>query len=118
MKVSAPFESSFSQYAQFQMLTLVVWASLLVLGVASWTQWKHTHDLDRPPITLPLVHLLPWACGVIERKTVMKHHEVTDLSLQDGDPKQAGLPCLQSLIRVLWGAYFALFGVEITLLWH
>lgn len=117
MKMSAPFESSLSQRAQFQVLTLVVWVSFLVLLVVGVAGWKLDHHVGRT-FVLPLFHLLPWAFGSFERSRLMKEHGTRKLPLlPDSSPEREGLLSVQSLLRVLWSAYSSLFLVESIVFW-
>jgi len=118
MKYEAPFESSLSQHAQFQALSLFVWAFCLAIVVTAAMHWQRGHHFE-PALVLPIVHLLPWCVGVIERRRVLKRYGTTQRHLgPEGICEQQESPNLQSLIRVLWGAYSTLFIVEAMLLWH
>jgi len=116
MKFKGPFEASLSKRAQFELLTLVVWASWLGLVITVVARWQHVPKFA-PLILLPLVHLLPWIDGTRERSNLIKQHQIVPTDTKD-TCQDCGGPCLQSLLRVLWGAYSALIIAELVALWR
>lgn len=110
----APFESSFSERAQFEAFTLLVWVVFIVLVTIVARHWEATHDVTLG--FLPVFHLLPWFVGFAEYRRLRRRHGIgeensANLSLRECKP-------LQSLIRVLWGTYSAMLFLEIVVVWH
>jgi hypothetical protein len=95
----APFESIFSERAQFEALTLLVWAFFIVFLIAIVKRWEPTRDFGLA--FLPVFHLLPWVVGLIEYRRLRKR---TSFAPEGGrNLGEHGPNSLQSLIRVLWG---------------
>jgi len=119
VKNRGPFESSFSQRAQFEALSSFVWASFLVLAITALVRWQHIHHFE-VAFMLPVVHLLPWYVGMIERRrrVIESRGMGQQHSELDGNNETKEVHCSQSLIRVLWGAYSTLLMVEALALWH
>jgi hypothetical protein len=110
----APFASSFSERAQFEALSLFVWAFFMVLVVAIANRWPLTHASSLA--LLPIFHLQPWIFGLIEYRRLRKLEGLVQSA--SGDFRGYGAASLQSLIRVLWGAYSTISVVEILAIWR
>ena len=110
----APFESSFSERAQFEAFTLLVWGFFTVLVTVIAKHWETTHDVSLG--FLPAFHLLPWVVGLVEYRRLRKRHG----TVQENSANLSVPVCnpLQSLIRVLWGAYSAILFLEIVVVWR
>jgi hypothetical protein len=101
------FEDGFSLRAQFEIVTLCVFLSALMLLVSSRQYWQPGH-YSNPRTLLPLLHLLPWLVGFVERKRLLR--------VSENDSSQE-VACLlqQTIIRMLWGSYFVLIALEYAL---
>jgi len=95
---TAPFEKALSERAQFELLTLLAWASWLLTIAFGATNWRHQHEYIA--FGPALLHLGPWVAAAMERRrirkvsTVLTAHDEVDL-------KSKCAPFDQSLIRLL-----------------
>jgi hypothetical protein len=101
------FEDGFSLRAQFEILTLCVFLSAVMLLVSSRKYWQPGY-YSNPRTLLPLLHLLPWLVGFIERKRLLR--------VSENDSSQKGTFLLQqTIMRMLWGSYSVLIAIEYAL---
>ena len=115
MRMRAPFESMPVE-AQFQARSVYVWAICLAIVITAAKHWHHFHPIELA-FALPVFHVLPWFFGLAEFRRVKKFHGTMQQQLkQEGTPEKDEV-CLQSLIRVLWGAYPILLILEAQILW-
>jgi hypothetical protein len=106
---TAPFEKALSERSQFELLTLLAWASWLLTVAFGTTNWRHTHEYIA--FGPALLHLSPWVTAALERRRISKLSTV--LNARDAvDSKSRDVPFDQSLIRLLWAAYAALWALE------
>jgi len=106
---TAPFEKALSERAQFELLTFLAWASWLLIVAFGATTWRRTHEYIA--FGPALLHLSPWVTTAMERRRIRKLSTV--LTTHDEvDPKSKFAPFDQSLIRMLWAAYAALWALE------
>jgi len=105
----APLESSLSERAQFEALTVLVWVLFIALVTVIAKHWETTRGVNVG--FLPVFHLLPWIVGLVEYRRLRKRHgmgQENNASLSEPECKP-----LQSLIRVLWGTYSTILFLEI-----
>jgi hypothetical protein len=104
----------FSERAQFEAVTLVVWLFFLVLVIAIGKRWNATRDMSLG--LLPVFHLLPWAAGLIEYRRMRNRDRMVQ-----GNPTssgEGGVSPLQSLIRILWAAYSTILFLDAVIVWR
>ena len=100
------FEKNFTPRAQFELLTLFVWVSALILFIAGIKHFLHGPD-SVFRIILPFAQLLPWLGAKQEQKKWLK---------PDGGEGGSRDPLLtQAVLRTLWGSYILLVSVEYAL---
>lgn len=108
MSAEGFLENEFSPRAQFQILTVCVWISDFLLLFAVFNYVRAGHRIDSR-CSLPLLHLLPWWIGFIERRRLLKQPPEL-IATQRYIPLSP-----QAFTRLLWGAYAALVNIELIL---
>lgn len=99
------FEDDATLHAQFQILTLFVFVSALILIIASRRYW-HQGRYSDPRMLLPVIHVLPWYTALLERRRLSKL-----TSRKEHGPELNGA-FEQTILRLLWAGYMVLALVE------
>jgi hypothetical protein len=101
MEEESLLDTYFTPFAQFQLITVCVWITELILVVVLIRhsgQWNSRWGLC-------VLHLLPWAVGFQERRKLLRS------SVRNSDQFDP----THSLTRILWASYVAIIGVEFIL---
>ena len=109
MTSNGPFENELGPLAQFQLVTVFVWITELIILFSLSKHWVQSHNL-RYWWMIPLWHVVPWFIGIKERRELIK----IGLNGERQSPQQRIL-LMESITRHLWVAYVALVNVEFIL---